>query len=1279
MFPIRSLALLVGLQVLGCSVPAQQESPAPDPVDAPAVDEMAEAADLPDEVFDNLVHGVPTRIVVHLGVDPVPEHPMSDPRRLAKFVERWPGVVEDFEGSLPGTAWVERSYRNIPVVVLEVEDLDSAYAVLDHPDVVAMDADLVYEMTDASALSHIRQPQAAAQGFTGEGTSIVIMDTGLNYKHSDFGCTSVGTPASCPVVAMRDLAREDRKLDADGHGSNVAAISLSVAPDADLIGLDVFDGQGASLTDILEALDWSVDNQATYNIASINMSLGLNMGNTSPCTTSPFEAGIAAAKAAGMSVVVAAGNDYLKNVVASPACAPSAFSVGAVVDTTYPGRDCTGANMQADLVACFSNSAYFLDILAPGYMVTGGGYTMSGTSMAAPHVAGAVAVLRAADPNATVNQLQQRLKDTGVQVTDRRNGLTFPRLDLAAAVDGVGCSFRVDPSSIEIDPLGESGSISVTTDPGCDFTVRSSENWLSVTPTAGDRTTSLQWTALPNAGFERSATIEIGPLSVSALQTAGVGASGGILVNDGDELTNRPIVNLTLNAPGSDRMCLSNEEDSCRLWYPYAETARWRLPGRTTGEYTVYAWFSANNVVSGPTSDAIVLDRRAPTGGELTTEGAIAGPTLRWGGFEDDYSGVASYIVVQSDNVRRAPGTACRTGTVVYEGTDESLFLPGLDGQFAFRVCPVDGAGNVGAGLTSTFETRPEYDPPEATIAIEDGRDWFNSTRANVTIEATDASGIGKVCLSSSSAACGRFIPFRTPIRVNLRGAGEHTVYAWVQDVHGNTMGPISDSISIEWRRPRDGSVTAETADQSVTLSLSGFSDDDSGLAGYRVMGSTRGWPQAGCLRGDVYYEGPETTITLDGLTNGEAQRLRVCAVDRAGNTSAGVTGEARPLPEKDGPLGSIVLAGGADYTRTPAIEATLSATDASEITHVCVTTRLPCGRFVPYTTTYPIAARALENTVYAVFRDEWGNESEPVSDTIWLDKLAPTGGAVTAERGDEQITLNFSDFSDNLSGIGGYSVIMVDGTRPPRSCRLEPTWTGTTTTVTFDGLTNGEHYSFLVCATDAVGNAARSGVSGTWRPAPELTRPTGSVTINHGDEWSRSRRVDLTIDATDESGLSRMCIDTRGLDTCSAWIPFAADFTTTIYSRDNPAAVRVWLEDVWGNQSATYLEDTIAIDYLRPADGTLAVQVSGTSANLSWSGFADEEGGSGLVSYTVVGRTRRAPGNCRAGEVFYEGSDTSTSISGLPANSAYGFIVCANDLAGNQSRGVGTVVTTGN
>jgi subtilisin family serine protease len=113
--------------------------------------------------------------------------------------------------------------------------------------------------------------------------------------------------------------------------------------------------------------------------------------------------------------------------------------VGAVYDANWGGpytwsSGCTDTATAPDGIPCFSDSASYLTMLAPGAFITAAGIQMAGTSQASPHVAGAVAVLRSAFPADTLDQTVNRLTAGGVPVTDPRNGVATPRLDLSASV-----------------------------------------------------------------------------------------------------------------------------------------------------------------------------------------------------------------------------------------------------------------------------------------------------------------------------------------------------------------------------------------------------------------------------------------------------------------------------------------------------------------------------------------------------------------------------------------------------------------------------------------------------------------------------------------------------------------------------------------------------------------------------------------------------------------------------------------------------------------------------
>lgn len=138
-----------------------------------------------------------------------------------------------------------------------------------------------------------------------------------------------------------------------------------------------------------------------------------------------------AARANGILPIVSSGNDFFTNAIDNPACASGAVSVGSV--------------NEYDVVANYSNSSNLLTMLAPGDNITAAGITLSGTSMAAPHVAGAVAVSSAAFPNESAEQILVRITNSGVPIRDYRNGIVKPRLDLRAALGNLIPSTPTNP------------------------------------------------------------------------------------------------------------------------------------------------------------------------------------------------------------------------------------------------------------------------------------------------------------------------------------------------------------------------------------------------------------------------------------------------------------------------------------------------------------------------------------------------------------------------------------------------------------------------------------------------------------------------------------------------------------------------------------------------------------------------------------------------------------------------------------------------------------------
>ncbi len=292
-------------------------------------------------------------------------------------------------------------------------------------------------------------------GFTGAGALVAVIDTGIDTDHPDLIDDLVGeacfvASGGCPGGgAVQTGPGAAEAAPGQGHGTHVAGIITSdgivaspgLAPDASIVAINVFGPYGwAYGSDIIAAIDYVVTDYPETD--AINMSLGAG-AYAAPCDSlfPSYAAAIDAATAAGITVVAASGNSGAKAGIAAPACVGNAVSVGAVYDGDGASGSwgiCSDQTPAAGQPACFSQSATGLDLLAPGVAVVsdapgGATMTLSGTSMATPHVAAALALLRAADPSLTPGQAVARLAAAGVPTIDPANGVSTPRLDLASA------------------------------------------------------------------------------------------------------------------------------------------------------------------------------------------------------------------------------------------------------------------------------------------------------------------------------------------------------------------------------------------------------------------------------------------------------------------------------------------------------------------------------------------------------------------------------------------------------------------------------------------------------------------------------------------------------------------------------------------------------------------------------------------------------------------------------------------------------------------------------
>ncbi|HEX5473639.1 MAG TPA: S8 family peptidase [Vicinamibacterales bacterium] len=298
-----------------------------------------------------------------------------------------------------------------------------------------------------------------AMGYDGAGIGVAVIDSGVTSWHDDL--TYRGSNPRVKVVngqrvsAFVDFVNgRTSAYDDYGHGTHVSGIiagngydsfgsRAGIAPAADIVSLKVLDGNGnGHISDVIAALDWAVQNKTAYNIRVVNLSVGAPV--TESYNTDPLAQAAKHAVQAGIVVVAAAGNIGQVNgkavygAITAPGNAPWVLTVGAYshngtiwrFDDTMAPYSSRGPTMfdrlaKPDLVAPGTGTA---SLAAPGstlykadagYLLNGSFslsnkpyLSLTGTSMAAPVVAGTVALMLQANPSLTPNAVKAILEFT---------------------------------------------------------------------------------------------------------------------------------------------------------------------------------------------------------------------------------------------------------------------------------------------------------------------------------------------------------------------------------------------------------------------------------------------------------------------------------------------------------------------------------------------------------------------------------------------------------------------------------------------------------------------------------------------------------------------------------------------------------------------------------------------------------------------------------------------------------------------------------------------------
>ena len=510
--------------------------------------------------------------------------------------------------------------------------------------------------------------------------------------------------------------------------------------------------------------------------------------------------------------------------------------------------------------------------------------------------------------------------------------------------------------------------------------------------------------------------------------------------------------------------------------------------------------------------------------------------------------------------------------------TTPSWSLQDLDGERVVWAEFRDRLGHISAAVSDTI-VLDQAGPGDASILIDGDAPYAIQQAVTLTLSATDAT---EMRLHSDSDSWDAWQAYTETLSWILPDPdGEHSVWVEFRDEALNVSPAVSDTIVLDRQSPTGPVVLINGGAQTSThetVNLVITSDDaTSGVSHMRLQNDDQEWTDWLTFSSPISW----TLQLVDGL-----RTVYVQTRDAAGNLSA-ENSDSITL-DRAGPINpQVTIDGDATYALTRTVSLELDATD---LTGSVSDMRLrndadSWSEWQSYATTLSWELADLDGlrSVSAEYRDDAGNVSNTVSDTITLDRLPPTDTNVNINEGDayvDQLNVTLTLAAEDATSGVSQMRFSNDGANwgSWQTSAITAPWT----LVGPDGLR-----TVWVEFRDAAGNTAAP-VTDTITLDRE--GPTGvSILIDDGATYATQLAVTLTLTATDAIGpVFEMQFSTDGSNWLS-WEPFATERAWTLTDEDGLQTVYARFRDAAGNES-TIVNDTIVLDRQPPANGDLSI-----------------------------------------------------------------------------------------